>query len=158
MKGIDGVEIASPVLSISVLGKQKGYEGYLRLKGITLDAINKMNLPVAQGELRNKVTPLKIIAGYAANQNFTIPKGMSGGGGMMVMGGEAGRISILSTSRFSRSLIRMLISSRMAEGAKDAEKIPALCLHNFGEQTNGEYDWNICGHPMLLKDTQKGVQ
>lgn len=158
MKGIDGVEIASPVLSISVLGKQKGYEGYLQIKGITLDAINKMNLPVAQGELPKQGDTLKIIAGYAANQNFYDPKGMSGGGGMMVMGGEGGPdIDFINQPVFTVFDTDAYYQFQNGEeGAKMPKKYQLYACATL-EQTNGEYDWNIYADIDALKTQLKKV-
>lgn len=51
IKEIPGVSIASPVLQISVLARQGAYESYLNLQGMSIDALEKLDIPLAQGRL-----------------------------------------------------------------------------------------------------------
>ncbi|NMB43151.1 MAG: ABC transporter permease [Clostridiales bacterium] len=48
---IPHVEIVSPVLNYSVLAKQGSYEGYLSFRGMTLEALEKLDIPLAEGRL-----------------------------------------------------------------------------------------------------------
>lgn len=48
---IPHVEIVSPILNYSVIAKQGSYEAYLNFKGMTLDALNKLDIPLAEGRL-----------------------------------------------------------------------------------------------------------
>ncbi len=157
MQSIEGVEIASPVLSVSALGKQKGYEGYLQIRGISLEALYKMNLPVAQGELPKPGDPLKIIAGYSANQNFYDPRGDSAS--VMVVGGEDSGPDIDFINQpvftvFDTDSYYQFQSGE--EGAKMPKKYQLYACATL-QQTNGEYDWNIYADIEALKTQLKKV-
>lgn len=48
---IPHVELASPILNISVLARHGAYEAYLRIKGMSSEALHNMKIEVGEGEL-----------------------------------------------------------------------------------------------------------
>lgn len=68
---IPHVKIASPILSQSVILKQGSYEGYVNLRGMSLDALEKMNLPIGEGSLPEQgSTELQLVFGNQIITNF----------------------------------------------------------------------------------------
>lgn len=45
------VELASPILSLSVMAKQGAYEGYLQIEGMTQEALQMMDIEIGEGTL-----------------------------------------------------------------------------------------------------------
>lgn len=67
---IEHVEIASPVLSLYVMGKQGVWEGNFNLKGMSLDALKKMNLELREGSLPKEGSPLELVYGNTVITDF----------------------------------------------------------------------------------------
>lgn len=68
---IPHVKIASPVLTMNIIAKQGSYESYLSLRGMTMDALEKLNLPLGEGTLPEEgSTELKLVFGNQVITNF----------------------------------------------------------------------------------------
>lgn len=68
---IPNVEIVSPVLSFDIIAKQGSYEAYLNLRGLSLDALEKMNIPLSEGRLPLEgSTEVELIIGNQVNNTF----------------------------------------------------------------------------------------
>jgi ABC-type lipoprotein release transport system permease subunit len=68
------VSIATPVLEISVLARIGKYESYLSIQGITLDALEKMDLPIQSGALPHSGGALSLVLGSDVAASFYNPK------------------------------------------------------------------------------------
>ena len=67
---IEHVEIASPVLSISVLAKQGIWEGSLYIRGMSQEALENQNIEVAEGSLPTSEEELQLFYGNTVITNF----------------------------------------------------------------------------------------
>lgn len=67
---IEHVEIASPVMSIYVIAKQGSWEGQFNIKGMSRDALQKMNIELAEGALPSDSGELELIYGNTVVTNF----------------------------------------------------------------------------------------
>ena len=69
------VQFVSPVLSLGVLAKQGAYEGYLDIRGMSVEALEKLNIPLAKGRLPiSGNTEIEMVIGNQVLQNFYNPK------------------------------------------------------------------------------------
>lgn len=65
------VQFVSPVLSLGVLAKQGAYEGYLDIRGMSVEALEKLNIPLAEGRLPiNGNTDIEMVVGNQVLQGF----------------------------------------------------------------------------------------
>ena len=67
---IEHVEIVSPVLSINVKAKQGVWEGDFNIRGMSREALEKMNIKVAEGTLPASDTELQLFYGNTVITNF----------------------------------------------------------------------------------------
>ncbi|MBS6396906.1 MAG: ABC transporter permease [Clostridiales bacterium] len=67
---IPHVEFASPVLNISVMAKQGVYEGWLQIRGMTVEAMQQMNIEVGEGSLPPADSNLQLFYGNQVLTNF----------------------------------------------------------------------------------------
>ena len=67
---IEHVEVASPVLSISALGKQGIWEGNIYIRGMSQEALEKMNLEAAEGTIPTSEDELQLFYGNTVITNF----------------------------------------------------------------------------------------
>lgn len=67
---IEHVEIVSPVLSIYVKAKQGVWEGDFNIRGMSREALEKMNIKVAEGTLPASDTELQLFYGNTVITNF----------------------------------------------------------------------------------------
>lgn len=67
---IEHVEIVSPVLSIYVKAKQGVWEGDFNIRGVSREALEKMNIKVAEGTLPASDTELQLFYGNTVITNF----------------------------------------------------------------------------------------
>lgn len=68
---IPHVEIVSPVLNYGAIARQGAYEGYLDLRGMSLEALEKLNIPLSEGRLPIEGnTELELVIGNQVLQNF----------------------------------------------------------------------------------------
>ena len=67
---IEHVEIVSPVLSIYVKAKQGVWEGDFNIRGMSREALEKMNIKVAEGTLPTSDTELQLFYGNTVITNF----------------------------------------------------------------------------------------
>lgn len=74
IKAMPHVEVASPVLNISVLAQRGVYQSYLYLQGMSIEALNKMNIELAEGELPKPGEELKLVYGNRVLQDFSNSK------------------------------------------------------------------------------------
>lgn len=74
IKAMPHVEIVSPVLNISVIAKRGSYQSYLYLQGMSIEALEKMNIELAEGTLPQKGDPLKLVYGNMVIQDFSNSK------------------------------------------------------------------------------------
>ncbi|MCU6733619.1 ABC transporter permease [Diplocloster agilis] len=80
LKQLPHVTVCSPVLSTSVLAKQGAYESWLQIQGMDLEALDRMNLPLAEGTMPEPgSSELKFVFGNMVIQDFYNPKSNSGG-------------------------------------------------------------------------------
>lgn len=70
IKTFEHVESVSPVLNMSVIAKYGSYEGYLNLQGMDPEALEKMNIPLAEGSLPKKDDGLKFLYGNQCIADF----------------------------------------------------------------------------------------
>ena len=69
------VQFVSPVLSLGVLAKQGAYEGYLDIRGMSVEALEKLNIPFAKGRIPIRGnTEIEMVIGNQVLQNFYNPK------------------------------------------------------------------------------------
>lgn len=68
--GLPYVEFVSPVLSTNVLAKYGVYEANLNIQGMSVEALEKMDIPVGQGSLPKEGEPLKFFYGNMVIQDF----------------------------------------------------------------------------------------
>lgn len=79
ISAIPNVEIVSPVLNFDVLAKQGSYEGYLYLRGMTLEALEKLDIPLAEGRLPlPDNTEVEMVMGNQMIYNFYDTKNTMG--------------------------------------------------------------------------------
>ncbi|MDO4260539.1 MAG: ABC transporter permease [Eubacteriales bacterium] len=64
------VDFASPILSVSVLARQGMYEAWLRIQGMSQDALQQLDLDVAEGELPPADGQLKLFYGNQVLMDF----------------------------------------------------------------------------------------
>ncbi len=67
---IEHVEIVSPVLSMWVLARQGVWENQFQLQGMSLEALEKMNMDVAEGTLPLSDSELELFYGYRVITDF----------------------------------------------------------------------------------------
>lgn len=67
---IEHVEIASPVLSLSAIAKQGVWEGDLYIRGMSQEALEKLNLEMAEGTLPTSDDELQLLFGNTVITNF----------------------------------------------------------------------------------------
>lgn len=70
ISNIPHVEFASPILEVSVIAKQGAYEGNLQIRGVTQEAMHKMDLKVGQGSLPESGSPLSFFYGNQIITDF----------------------------------------------------------------------------------------
>jgi len=69
------VALVSPVLQIDVLAKYGKYQANITVKGMTQDALKKMNFKIGKGALPSPEPPLKLFFGNQVQNNFYTPRG-----------------------------------------------------------------------------------
>lgn len=67
---IPHVELASPLLNISVIAKQGIYEGWFQIQGMNQEALQKMDIDIAEGELPPADGSLQLFYGNQVITNF----------------------------------------------------------------------------------------
>lgn len=70
IKKMPNVEIVSPVLSTGVIAKYGAYETNLYLQGMTVEAMEKMGIPVGEGSLPQEGEPLRFLYGNQVLTDF----------------------------------------------------------------------------------------
>jgi len=70
MAQIPHVEIASPLLTVSVLAKQGAYEGWIQIQGMTQEAMQAMDTEVGEGTLPPADGTLQLFYGNQVRTNF----------------------------------------------------------------------------------------
>lgn len=71
LKKIENVDCVSPVLSLSTIMMKGKYEGYIELQGMTREALESQNIPLASGTLpKENGAELEIVAGNMLSTNF----------------------------------------------------------------------------------------
>ena len=70
MAQIPHVEVASPLLDVSVIAKQGAYEGWFRIQGMNQEALQKMDIDIAEGELPPADGNLQLFYGNQVITNF----------------------------------------------------------------------------------------
>lgn len=71
ISSIPHVKVASPVLTMDILVKQGSYESNLFLRGMSMDALKKLNLSFAEGSLPEEgSTELQLVFGNQVITNF----------------------------------------------------------------------------------------
>ena len=68
--GIPHVEIASPILEMNLLARQGVYEGWLWVRGMSQEAIQKMDMEIKEGELPPAGEGLQFFYGNQVITNF----------------------------------------------------------------------------------------
>lgn len=72
---LEHVEIVSPVLEVSALAKYGSYEGNLNLKGMSVEALQKMNIELSEGSLPDpNASKLEFVYGNQILADFTNTK------------------------------------------------------------------------------------
>ena len=74
IRAMPHVEIVSPVLNMGVLAQKGNYQCYLNLQGMSIEALEKMNIELADGELPKEGDTLKFIYGNMVLQDFSNQK------------------------------------------------------------------------------------
>lgn len=74
IKKIPHVEIVSPVLSTNAIGKYGMYECYYNIQGMSIEALEKMDINLEQGSLPKEGDPLKLLYGNMVIQDFSNSK------------------------------------------------------------------------------------
>lgn len=72
IQAIPHVEVVSPVLNLQLLAKQGRYIGYLDVYGMSLEALESMNLELAQGSLPGEGSGLQFLYGNQVLANFYV--------------------------------------------------------------------------------------
>ncbi|OYO51332.1 hypothetical protein CG709_19910, partial [Lachnotalea glycerini] len=67
---LEHVVVASPILNFSAVARQGIYEGYLNLVGMTVEALEQMNIPLISGTLPQKGDELKFVFGNQVIGDF----------------------------------------------------------------------------------------
>ena len=67
---MEHVEIASPVLTLYAIAKQGVWEANINIKGMSVEALEKMNLELAEGEIPTSDTELKLLYGNTVITDF----------------------------------------------------------------------------------------
>ena len=67
---IPHVEVASPIMSISILARHGAYEGWLQIKGMNAEALQSMKIEVGEGELPPSDGTLQLFYGNQVITNF----------------------------------------------------------------------------------------
>ena len=76
---IPNVEIASPVLTFDVIAKQGSYEAYLNLRGMSIETLEKLDIPLAEGHLPLAGnTEVELVMGNQMIYNFYDTKNTMG--------------------------------------------------------------------------------
>lgn len=70
LKALPNVEYVSPVLSMYVMAKQGVYEGNLTIKGMSLEALERMDIPIKEGTLPESDTELQLFYGNTVITDF----------------------------------------------------------------------------------------
>lgn len=69
--GIPHVDFVSPVLNFDVIAKQGSYEGYLNLRGMSAEALEKLDIPLSEGRLPIAgSTEVELVVGNQIVYNF----------------------------------------------------------------------------------------
>lgn len=77
---IPGVDVASPVLDLSLKMTAGKHVAWIQLKGIDLDVLRKQNVQVEQGRMLEEDDKLTFLFGSSVAYNFYDPNGGGGGG------------------------------------------------------------------------------
>lgn len=70
MAALPYVEVASPILDVSVIAKQGAYEGWFRIQGMNQKALQMMDMDIAEGELPPDDGSLQLFYGNQVITNF----------------------------------------------------------------------------------------
>ena len=70
MANIPHVELASPILEMSVLAKQGAYEGLIQIRGMSAEMLRKLDLDVGEGEIPPDDGVLQLFYGNTVITDF----------------------------------------------------------------------------------------
>lgn len=70
MANIPHVELASPILEMSVLAKQGAYEGWIQIRGMSAEMLRKLDLDVGEGEIPPDDGVLQLFYGNTVITDF----------------------------------------------------------------------------------------
>lgn len=75
IREMPNVSIVSPIFQLSVLARQGAYESYLNLQGMSIEALEKLDIPLAEGTLPKKGNQeLELVFGNQVLSDFYNPK------------------------------------------------------------------------------------
>lgn len=153
------VDIVSPVLSISTIAKYGMYESYYNIQGMSVEALEKMDIPLEQGSLPVAGEPLKLLYGNMIVQDFYNSK--TGEGYWMT--GELPEVDLMKDSIF---IIYDRDAYWQSQGGGDGQNpvappkkyiVEACGLIAGGAQEYNRHSWNIYCDVEALKGQLKRV-
>ncbi|RDY31437.1 ABC transporter permease [Lachnotalea glycerini] len=116
---LEHVVVASPILNFSAVARQGIYEGYLNLVGMTVEALEQMNIPLISGTLPQKGDELKFVFGNQVIGDFYNRKTEEG----YWETGELPDVDLVNTSLFVIFDTDAYYSAQNGEGASPKKYI-----------------------------------
>lgn len=145
---LEHVVVASPVLNFSAIARQGIYEGYLNITGMSLEALDKMNLPLTAGTLPQKGDELKFIFGNQVIGDFYNRKTQEGYWEL----GELPDVDLVNEPLFVIFDTEAYTNAQNGEGTSPKKYIVSGNALVEGDMENyNEFSWNTYADIDVLK-------
>ncbi|MFA9378480.1 MAG: ABC transporter permease [Lachnotalea sp.] len=136
---LEHVVVASPILGVSAIARQGIYEGYLNIIGMSVDALQKMNIPLAEGTLPQAGEDLKFVFGNQVIGDFYNRKTQEGYWEL----GELPDVDLVNTPLFIIYDTDAYFAAQDGEGASPKKYIMSGNAVVEGDmETYSDYSWN----------------
>lgn len=145
---LDHVIVASPVLNVSAIARQGIYEGYLNIVGMTVEALNRLNIPLDEGTMPIEGEDLKFVFGNQVLGEFYNRKTEEG----YWETGELPDVDVIDKPLFVVFDTEAYYDAQDGEGASPKKYVIS---NNAVQQGNMEdyndYSWNVYADIEALK-------
>lgn len=149
---LEHVVVASPVLNFSAIARQGIYEGNINIVGMTREALEKMNMPLASGILPQEGDELKFVFGNQVIGDFYNRKTQEGYWEL----GELPDVDLVNEPLFVIFDTDAYYNAQNGEGASPKKYIVSnnAVIDGDMEEYN-EYSWNTYADIEELKEQLK---
>lgn len=160
LQKIPHVKLASPVLTMSVLAKSGAYESHMEIRGMTLEGLEELNLPLEKGRLPKEDTAQpEFVYGNQVLAGFNNPKTGAG----YWYNGQAADIDLMQDAVFLIYDMDAYYQSQNKESNAPLVKPPkkylaeSCGLVSGGLEAYNSYSWNVYCELESLKKQIKHV-